>query len=80
MHFEEERIKEMLGEASVPAAAGDAPAQSFGLAGYPLAIVYAPLQAWQGLYDTDTALKKGTLFAELDKPFLGSKGGANGKL
>ena len=80
MYSEEEYLKQVLEGASAPTAATGEPAQSFGLAGYPLAIVYAPLQAWQGLYDTDTALKKGTLFAELDKPFLGSQGGANGKL
>lgn len=80
MYSEEERIKQMLlGDSTATAAAEQAPAQSWGLAGYPLASVYAPLQAWQGLYDIDTALKVGTLFQGLDKPFVG-RGGENGKL
>lgn len=49
--------------------------KSFGLSGYPLAMVYAPIQEWKDLYDLDTALVKGTLFSELDLPFLaGNKG------
>ena len=51
---------------------------SFGLKNYPLASVYAPLQEFHNLYDPLTALKKGTLFSELELPFMGtsvSKGG-----
>ena len=44
----------------------------WGIKGYPLSMVYAPLQEWRSLYDLDTALKRGTLFSELDLPFLGS--------
>lgn len=40
----------------------------WGLYEYPLAMVYAPLQAFRSLYDPKTALQKGTLFAELDLP------------
>lgn len=36
-----------------------------------LAMVYSPKQEWQSLYPIDEAIRKGTLFAELDKPFLG---------
>jgi len=36
--------------------------------GFPLAIVYAPIQEWRGIYDEHKALSRGTLFAELDKP------------
>ncbi|MBQ7381125.1 MAG: spore coat associated protein CotJA [Clostridia bacterium] len=36
--------------------------------GFPLAIVYAPIQEWRGVYDEHKALSRGTLFAELDKP------------
>ena len=43
-------------------------ATTWGLEGYPLAIVYSPLQEWANIYDEMTALEKGTLFAELDKP------------
>lgn len=52
---------------------------TWGLEGYPLASVYAPLQEFHKLYDMDTALKNGTLFSELYLPFEGqsvaNKGG-----
>jgi hypothetical protein len=48
---------------------------SWGLNGYPLAMVYAPCQAFRGLYDSETALSRGTLFTELDLP-LGCAEGA----
>lgn len=37
----------------------------------PLAMVYAPSQTFQNLYEPDEALSRGTLFAELDLPFEG---------
>ena len=40
----------------------------WGLATYPLAMVYAPCQGFHGLYDLETALMRGTLFSELDLP------------
>ncbi len=48
----------------------DAPCghSSWGLVRYPLAMVYSPCQSFGGLYDLDTALAHGTLFAELDLP------------
>ncbi len=52
--------------------------KTWGLENYPLASVYAPIQDFDNLYDKETALMKGTLFAELDLPFLGEsvyKGG-----
>ncbi len=39
------------------------------LAGSPLAMVYAPDQAWQELYEGEEALEAGTLFRELNFPF-----------
>ena len=36
-----------------------------------LAMVYAPRQSWRMIYDGEKALVKGTIFGELDKPFLG---------
>ncbi len=49
----------------------------WGLSGYPLASVYAPLQKFCELYDLDTALMRGTAFSELDLPFVcgDTKGG-----
>lgn len=46
--------------------------------GFPLASVYAPTQVFRKLYDRDTALSRGTIFQELDLPFMGitvKKGG-----
>ena len=36
-----------------------------------LAMMYVPVQEWQDIYEQDTALERGTLFAQLDKPFYG---------
>jgi len=36
-----------------------------------LAMVYSPTQAFAKLYEPSKALTRGTLFAELDKPFTG---------
>lgn len=44
--------------------------QSFGLVGYPLGNVYAPIQEFTSLYEIDKALVRGTIFSELDLPFV----------
>lgn len=49
-------------------------AGSWGLPEHPLAMVYAPCQIFRALYDTDTALMRGTLFTELDLPLGGEAG------
>ena len=51
--------------------------QTWGLYEYPLAMVYAPLQVWRGLYDPMTGHDRGTIFRELDKPLevFGGRGG-----
>ncbi len=52
---------------------------SWGLEGYPLASVFAPLQSFKDLYDLDTALERGTIFNQLYLPFVCSnsqKGGS----
>lgn len=42
---------------------------------YPsLAMVYIPNQEFRELYDADTGLSRGTIFRELDKPFVGRGG------
>ena len=38
----------------------------------PIAMAYVPMQKFQELYNPETAFCAGTLFKELDKPFLGS--------
>ena len=35
-----------------------------------IGMVYAPVQSFDNVYDLDTALKRGTVFAELALPFL----------
>lgn len=52
--------------------------RGWGLEGYPLASVYAPLQAFHKLYDQEAALEKGTLFSELYLPFMGESIVGNG--
>ena len=47
---------------------------SMGLRGYPLASVYSPLQDWVEIYDLDTGFKRGTIFKQLDFPFMGDSG------
>ena len=39
----------------------------------PIGMAYVPWQTWQGIYDKDKALVRGTVFSELDKPFKGAK-------
>lgn len=40
---------------------------------YPLAMTYVPMQRFENLYSRDTALYRGTLYKDLDKPFCGRK-------
>ena len=50
----------------------------WGLREYPLAMVYSPLQVWRSVYDLETGFSHGTIFRELDLPFVGcgvKKGG-----
>lgn len=51
---------------------------SWGLDEYPLAMMYAPIQKWRNAYDIETALRRGTLFKELDLPFMASNGARMG--
>lgn len=46
------------------------------LAGMALAMAYVPWQNWREIYDVCKGLQTGTIFGELDKPFLG-RGGCN---
>ena len=39
----------------------------------PLAMCYVPMQQWRDLYSADVGLERGTIFSELDKPFLGRR-------
>lgn len=44
------------------------------LHGMALAIAYVPWQHWNQTYELKKALQVGTIFPELDKPFLGKRG------
>ena len=46
----------------------------WGLRDHPLAMVYSPIQEWRDLYDLETGFCRGTIFTELDLPFVGCKG------
>ena len=43
------------------------------LAGKSLAMVYSPCQAFEALYEPDEALFRGTVFRQLEKPFMGDR-------
>lgn len=47
--------------------------QNDALRGKSLAMVYAPCQEFEGLYHAAEGLQHGTIFAALDKPFLGDR-------
>lgn len=53
-----------------PTATGGDCSNYFITLGAPLAAVYSPMQVWKDLYSEAQALAHGTLFAELDKPFV----------
>lgn len=55
--------------------APDMPHNSTFPAHVSLAMMYVPYQRFENLYDEEKALSRGTLFAELDFPFYGSKRG-----
>ena len=40
----------------------------------PIAMAYVPWQEWRDLYTCEHAFHRGTVFAELDKPFKGMGG------
>lgn len=40
---------------------------------FALAMCYVPWQHWDKIYDLEKALACGTIFPELNKPFLGSR-------
>ena len=43
------------------------------LTGRSLAMVYAPCQAFEGVYEPMAGLAAGTIFRELEKPFYGAR-------
>ena len=45
----------------------------WGIPGYPLALVYAPIQEFEDILDVENALRHGTVFKALILPFEGDK-------
>lgn len=42
---------------------------------FPVGMAYVPWQHWNEQYDLQKGLKRGTIFPELDLPFMGMRGG-----
>lgn len=47
--------------------------ESYGCGQYPIGMGYVPWQSFKDIYDMERALNAGTIFAELEKPFLGRR-------
>ena len=45
-------------------------AQAQGMMQLPLAMAYVPMQGWSQTYDPAVGLQRGTVFPELDLPFM----------
>lgn len=39
----------------------------------PIGMAYVPYQKWKNVYEANVALERGTIFEDLDKPFLGER-------
>ncbi len=48
--------------------------QQYDIDNMPLAMAYVPWQHFTQVYEPDKALAYGTIFPELNKPFLGKRG------
>ncbi len=44
---------------------------------YSLAMAFVPQQTWQDIYECNVALARGTIFADLDLPFIGEEAVSN---
>ena len=58
---------------NMTAAAIDSRVDSKCIDTLPLAMSYVPFQKWRDLYSAEVGLERGTIFSELDKPFLGRR-------
>ena len=47
------------------------PAPQCSVRDCPLAMAYVPMQRWRALYAPEDGFSRGTIFQELDLPFLG---------
>lgn len=54
-----------------PQTGGNRPPQTFlGGGNYPVGMGYVPIQSWQQPYALETAFRRGTIFPDLDLPFM----------
>ena len=54
-----------------PQTGGHRPPQTFlGGGNYPVGMGYVPIQSWQQPYALETAFRRGTIFPDLDLPFM----------
>ncbi len=44
-----------------------------GIDSFPIGMAYVPWQYWEDIYEADKGLQQGTIFMQLDKPYLGRK-------
>ncbi len=51
------------------------PRDDWSMDNFPLAMAYVPMQHFKNVYELDEGLSYGTIFPELNKPFMGWKGG-----
>lgn len=66
------RVMESPCKANCPAAGMPSPLRPGGkdLADMPIAMAYVPWQQWRQTYPMEQALSRGTIFPELDLPFV----------
>ncbi len=53
--------------------------ETFGPPCFPLGMAYVPVQQWKELYDPELSLQRGTMFRQLDFPFIGEEAVPNGR-
>lgn len=63
---------EVMAKASAPCCRLDSSLSAFP-AETPVGMAYVPYQKWKNVYEPSVALSRGTVFEDLDKPFLGEK-------
>ena len=71
----EERIRRLLGESSPRGESQVNASPKRSCCKDSLAMVYSPYQNWQNLYELEPGFCAGTIFKELDKPFVGCRNG-----
>ncbi len=49
------------------------PTNDIKLSELPIGMAYVPMQVWEKLYEADLGMHRGTIFRELDKPFIGEE-------